>query len=179
VQNNPTLSRRASSTWLWVQSGSDAFAGLSSLSLTVTAGFGGFLPNLLSADYVPRQIASTDPSGSIEDLDQAILPASLKLKHPGAHTCPAPDHQHCGGDIHKSQDHDQHRQKAGNYLRPLIYVFWTVEVKAGGNYRIIPQHNPYDDCHRISLKLQMRGAPVHLEALVIVWDLQRGFVPAG
>jgi hypothetical protein len=45
-------SRRAASTWLWVQLGSDAFAGLSTLSLTVTAGFNDFLSKEVLCEFI-------------------------------------------------------------------------------------------------------------------------------
>ena len=124
-----------------------------------------------------RRMASTGPRGSIENSrsgDPACSPqaqpsrcsylpssrpSALWPRHsqePGPR--PAPPE---GGELLAAGD-----------LRSL-----EVEVKAGGNHRIIPQDNPNDDCHRMSLKLQTRGAPVHLEAQVIVFDAQRGLVP--
>jgi hypothetical protein len=42
--------------------------------------------------------------GSVDGLGQVILDAALKLKHTGADVGPASSHQHCGRDIHKSQE---------------------------------------------------------------------------
>jgi hypothetical protein len=55
--------------------------------------------------------------GSVDSLGRAILYASLKLKHTVGDARPASSHQHCGRDIHKSQDYDQDQHEAGKLLR--------------------------------------------------------------
>jgi hypothetical protein len=81
----PTSSRRAASTWLWVQSWSDAFAGLSSLSLTVTAGFndflskepfseiGGFCSHVGGVLRLSRYFGKLAVRGWIQDLQRALV----------------------------------------------------------------------------------------------------------
>jgi hypothetical protein len=57
---------------------------------------------------------------SVDGLGQAILYASLKLKDPVADAGPASSHQHCGRDIHKSENYHQDHHQAGKLLR-----LWT------------------------------------------------------
>ena len=55
--------------------------------------------------------------GSVDGVGQAILDASLQLKHTIGDAGPASSHQHCGRDIHKGEDYDQDHHEAGKLLR--------------------------------------------------------------
>src|SRR5215204_7031348 len=91
---------------------------------------------------------------SIDGLGQAILDASLQLKHTVGDAGPASSHQHCGRDIQKSEDYHQNHHEAGGLLRLSSAIPGPVDpqVKVGGEHRASPQGDPTKTCQMMRLK---------------------------
>ena len=101
---------------------------------------------------------------SVDGLGQSILYTSLQLKQIVAYAGPASSHQHCGRDIHKSQDDHQDNHETGKLLS-LTAIPGPVnpQVKVGGEHQAPPQRGSNQDRHMMSFKPERCGAPRHLE----------------
>ena len=108
-----------------------------------------FMVRLLVIRYAGRTVPCSMKRlpgglGLVDDLGLAVLYASLKVKHTVAEAGPASSHQHCGRDIHKSEDYHQNHHEVGGLLRLSSATPRPVDpqVKVGGEHRASPQRHP-------------------------------------